>query len=246
MAKRRADLLVVEQGLAATRNKAQALILAGAILGPNDHRIDKPGQLLGEEVTLHLKGDPLPYVSRGGLKLEAALDAFDIEVRDRVCLDVGASTGGFTDCLLQRGAARVYAVDVGYGQLAWSVRRDPRVITIERANIRHLEPARVPEPCGLVVIDVSFISLTVVIPVALRFAGPGAVLVALVKPQFEVGRDRIGKGGIVRDETARTEALQRIEALVSELGLREVRTIDSPITGAKGNHEYLLTAITLP
>jgi len=246
VAKRRADLLVVEQGLAPTRSKAQALILAGAILGPDERRIDKAGQLLGEEVALRVKGNPLPFVSRGGLKLEGALEAFGIEVRDRVCLDVGASTGGFTDCLLQRGAARVYAVDVGYGQLAWSIRQDPRVITIERANIRHLEPASVPEPCERVVIDVSFISLTVVIPAALRFAAPGAALVALVKPQFEVGRDRIGKGGIVRDETARAEALRKIETLVAELGLREVRAIDSPLPGAKGNREFLLTAVTLP
>jgi 23S rRNA (cytidine1920-2'-O)/16S rRNA (cytidine1409-2'-O)-methyltransferase len=242
MPRQRADILVVEQGLAPTRSRAQALILAGTVLCGPDRKVEKPGDLLDASVELSLRGDPLPYVSRGGLKLAAALDAFGVDVRDRVALDVGASTGGFTDCLLQRGARKVYAVDVGYGQLAWSLRQDGRVVVIERANIRTLDPAAVPEPCGLIVIDVSFISLEIVIPAALRFAAPAATLVALVKPQFEVGPERVGKGGIVRDAAARAGALDKVRAACVAMGLGELASIDSPILGAKGNHEYLLRA----
>ncbi len=242
MARKRADLLAVEQGLAPTRSRAQALILAGAVMSGPDRKVDKPGDLLDESVELALRGEPLPYVSRGGLKLAAALDAFGVDPRDRVAIDVGASTGGFTDCLLQRGARRVYAVDVGYGQLAWSLRQDPRVVVIERANIRTLDPALVPEPCSIAVIDASFISLEIVIPAALRFTAPGATLVALVKPQFEVGPERVGKGGIVRDPEARQGALEKVRALCLSLGLVDLASIDSPILGAKGNHEYLLGA----
>lgn len=240
--KRRADVLVVEQGLAPTRTRAQALILAGAILTAEGHRIDKPGELLVDTVELQRKGEPIPYVSRGGLKLAAALDHFALSVTGAVALDVGASTGGFTDCLLQRGAARVFAVDVGYGQLAWSLRQDPRVTCIERANVRELDAARIDEPCTVVVIDVSFISLELVAPAVLRLAAPGARWVCLVKPQFEVGRSGVGKGGIVRDETLRLAALERISAFFEVLGFCDVRSMDSPIVGAKGNREYLLTA----
>lgn len=241
--KRRADVLVVEQGLAPTRTKAQALILAGAILTVDGHRIDKPGELLQDTLELQRKGEPIPYVSRGGLKLAGALDHFALTVTGAVALDVGASTGGFTDCLLQRGAARVFAVDVGYGQLAWSLRQDPRVTCIERANVRELDPAIIDAPCTVVVIDVSFISLELVVPPALRLAAPGARWVCLVKPQFEVGRAGVGKGGIVRDECLREAALARIVAFFSALGFSDVRTMDSPIVGAKGNREYLLTAL---
>lgn len=240
MGRRRADLLVVERGLAPSRSRAQALILAGTILTEDGHQVAKPGDLLDERIGIRMRGEPMPFVSRGGLKLAAALDAFEIDPTGRVCLDVGASTGGFTDCLLQRGAVRVYAVDVGTNQLAWSLRSDPRVVAIERCNIRQIDTDRIPEPCRMIVADVSFISLTLALPPAMQFAGPGCDVVALVKPQFEVGRQEVGKGGIVRDDAARQRALQRIEALYEDLGLVGVRAIDSPVPGAKGNREFLL------
>lgn len=243
-------MLAVEQGLAETRSRAQAMILAGAVVvvttsataATQERRVEKAGELLPADATLRLKGEPLPYVSRGGLKLAAALDHFAVQPAERTCLDIGASTGGFTDCLLQRGARRVYAVDVGYNQLAWQLRDDPRVVVIERENIRTLDAARVPEPVSLTVIDVSFISLALVIPHAVRFMAPGAELVALVKPQFEVGKGEVGKGGIVRDVSARTRALESVTRMISESGFRPTGTIDSPILGAKGNHEFLLHA----
>jgi 23S rRNA (cytidine1920-2'-O)/16S rRNA (cytidine1409-2'-O)-methyltransferase len=241
MTRQRADILVVEQGLAESRTRAQALILAGAVMAGADRKVAKPGDLLDCACELWLRGEPLPYVSRGGLKLAAALGHFEVSPAGLVCLDVGASTGGFTDCLLQRGAAKVYAVDVGYGQLAWRLRQDPRVVVIERENIRTLAKEMIPEPCRLVVIDVSFISLRIVLPAALQFAAEARV-VALVKPQFEVGRRDVGKGGIVRDPEARAACLVAIVEECGRLGLTEVRTMDSPITGAKGNHEFLLTA----
>lgn len=248
--KQRADILVVEQGLAETRSRAQALILAGAIVGVTmsaksaraERRIDKPGEMLPADTVVRLKGEPLKYVSRGGLKLEAALKRFTVDVRGRVCLDIGASTGGFTDCLLQYGARRVYAVDVGYNQLAWQLRHDPRVVVIERANIRTLDVAQVPEPVNIVVIDVSFISLGLVVPHALRFCDTTSELVALVKPQFEVGKAQVGKGGIVRDVAARDRALCEVQHMIASHGYHAIRPMDSPILGAKGNHEFLLHA----
>src|SRR5688500_834279 len=190
MAKReRADVMVVEQGLWESRTRAQALILAGAIVTEDGRKIETPGDQLIPDLKLRLKGEPMPYVSRGGLKLAAALSQFGVDAAGKICLDVGASTGGFTDCLLQAGAARVVAVDVGYGQLAWSLREDPRVVVIERQNIRDLPVELVGERCDLVVIDVSFISLALVLPPVTRFITPDATLVALVKPQFEVGRE---------------------------------------------------------
>lgn len=236
----RADILVVRQGLADSHARAQALILAGAILDERDQRIDKPGQLLDLATTLKRKGQRLKYVSRGGLKLEAALDAFAVDPAGCTCLDVGASTGGFTDCLLQRGAAKVYAVDVGYGQIAWSLRQDPRVVVIERCNIRTAPDELLPEPVDLIVFDLSFISLRVVLERALRFAKPVARLVALVKPQFEVGRERVGKGGIVRDAAAREEVVAAVGHELTQLGLTDVRHIVSPIQGADGNIEFLI------
>ncbi len=242
--RQRADVLVVQQGLAATRSRAQALILAGAVLRQDNSRVDKAGATLSSDTILKLKGQPLPYVSRGGLKLARALQVFSaqggLQVAQAVCLDVGASTGGFTDCLLQHGASRVYALDVGYNQLAWSVRQDPRVVVLERLNIRHATEAHVPEAVDLVVIDVSFISLRTVLPTVVPFARPGAHLVALVKPQFEVGRARLGKSGVVRDASARADAVAAIVAEAAALGLTDVAVIDSPIVGAKGNHEFLL------
>ncbi|MEM6733639.1 MAG: TlyA family RNA methyltransferase [Myxococcota bacterium] len=235
----RADQRVVALGLAESRTKAQALILAGSVLDARGQLIEKPGQLVLSEIDLVLKDQSPAYVSRGGLKLEAALDAFGVEVEGRVGLDVGASTGGFTDCLLQRGAKRVYAVDVGYNQLAWSLRNDERVVVHERVNIRTAEPELLPEAVDIVVIDVSFIGLRLVLPKALEFGGSPLHVIALIKPQFEVGKDRVGKGGIVRDDAAREEAVRAIEGFLPSLGLEHVGTIPSPITGAKGNREFL-------
>src|SRR5262245_56133519 len=239
MAKRvRADLALVEQGLAASREKARALILAGEVLD-GDRPIDKAGDLVMEGAELRLRSAPMPYVSRGGVKLAHALDTFGVDPKGVVALDVGASTGGFTDCLLQRGAARVYCVDVGHGQLDWKVASDPRVVAIDRANIRHLGRDRIPEPCPLAVIDVSFISLRLVLRALPPFLTPGAPLVALVKPQFEVGRGHVGKGGIVRDEGARAEAVAAVAAAARELGFAVLGQTTSPITGGKGNVEFL-------
>ena len=243
MAKQRADILLVEQGLASTRSRAQAMILAGNVLRAHDQqRVDKSGDLLAGETVLAISGQPTPYVSRGGLKLAAALSHFAIDPKGMICLDVGASTGGFTDCLLQHGARAVYALDVGYGQIAWSLREDPRVYVIERRNVRTAANDVVPEPVQAVVIDVSFISLRQVLPRVTRWAAPGAVLLALVKPQFEVGRAAVGKGGIVTDGLARARSVAAVAATATTLGLRVQGTMDSPITGAKGNQEYLLAA----
>ncbi len=243
MARVRADVLVVELGLAQSRSRAQALILAGVVLTEDGEKILKAGQMLATTTALRLKEQPIPYVSRGGLKLEGALDHFGIDVTAMVGLDVGASTGGFTDCLLQRGASKVFAVDVGYNQLAWSLRQDPRVVSMERLNVRHLEPTALGESVDIVVADVSFISLGLVMGPAMACAKRGARLVSLVKPQFEVGRDEVGKGGIVRDPQARWAALSRTVEGLEGLGLTEIETMDSPITGTKGNHEFLLTGI---
>ncbi len=239
----RLDVLVHERGLAESRAKAQALILAGQVV-VGDQRVDKPGAQIPEDAELRLKGEVLPYVSRGGLKLKGALDHFSLNerVRGAVCADIGASTGGFTDCLLQEGAARVHAIDVGYGQLHEKLRVDPRVISRERVNARHLTDEDLPEPVDIVVIDVSFISLTQVLPSVLPKLREGGLLVALVKPQFEVGRENVGKGGVVRDEAARQDAIDRIRAFVGEHGLRVDGVVDSQITGPAGNREALLVA----
>jgi 23S rRNA (cytidine1920-2'-O)/16S rRNA (cytidine1409-2'-O)-methyltransferase len=238
----RIDRLLVLRGLAESREKAQAIILAGQVL-VNGQKQDKAGAAVPEDSELRILGDSLRYVSRGGLKLEAALREFAISTTGKVALDIGASTGGFTDCLLQQGARKVYAVDVGYGQMAWKLRQDPRVAVIERTNIRELDPALIPEPAELCVIDVSFISLEKVIPPALTCLSPGAELVALIKPQFEVGKDRVGKGGIVRDEAARTAAVDKIKEFMTGIGLDVKGVIPSPITGQDGNVEYLIYAV---
>jgi 23S rRNA (cytidine1920-2'-O)/16S rRNA (cytidine1409-2'-O)-methyltransferase len=235
----RADLAVVEQGLAPSREKARALIVAGEVL-EGDRPVGKAGELVAAGAVLRLRSEPMPYVSRGGVKLAHGLDAFGVPVAGVVAVDVGASTGGFTDCLLQRGAARVYCVDVGHGQLAWKVASDPRVVVIDRANIRHLTRERIPEPCGLAVVDVSFISLRLVLPALPPLLAPGAPLVTLVKPQFEVGRGNVGKGGIVRDESARAQAVASVAAAARELGFAVLGQTTSPITGGKGNVEFLL------
>ena len=239
----RADKLVVEQGLAPTRTRAQALILAGAVCTLDGKRIDKAGTPLDPEVELRLKGQPIPYVSRGGLKLAKALEHFGVSPQGRICLDVGASTGGFTDCLLQGGAEKVYAVDVGYNQLAWSLRQDPRVVSLERTNIRTMPPDMIPEPVSLIVADVSFISLQLILEPAFKVAEAGAEVVMLVKPQFEVGRAEVGKGGIVRNEEARQGALEKMIQVFHDYQLDAVEWMDSPIQGAKGNHEFLLKGV---
>lgn len=241
MKKERLDVLVVERGLAPTRTRAQALILAGQVV-VNDQRCDKPGTRVPVEAELRLKGEVLPYVSRGGLKLKGAIDAFRLDVKGAVCADIGASTGGFTDCLLQEGAARVHAIDVGRGQLHEKLRVDPRVLSRERVNARHLTDEDLPEPVNVVVIDVSFISLELVLPSVLpRLTAPG-LLVALVKPQFEVGPGGVDKGGVVRDAAVRQAAIDRVRAFVKAQGLDEVGLIDSPVPGPAGNVEALLVA----
>jgi 23S rRNA (cytidine1920-2'-O)/16S rRNA (cytidine1409-2'-O)-methyltransferase len=241
-ARQRADQLLVECGLAESRAKAQALILAGRVYA-GTRRVDKAGQQVAEDAPLEVKGQDHPWVSRGGLKLVAALDRFAIEPAGLVCLDVGASTGGFTDVLLARGAARVYAVDVGHGQLAWRLRRDPRVVVLERTNARYLGTEQVPEPVDLVVCDASFIGLRTVLPAPLALTRPGAGLVALVKPQFEVGKDRVGKGGVVRDPALHEEVCRRIADWLEGLpGWSVLGLTESPITGPRGNREFLIAA----
>jgi 23S rRNA (cytidine1920-2'-O)/16S rRNA (cytidine1409-2'-O)-methyltransferase len=239
--KERVDVLVVERGLAESRAKAQALILAGQVV-VGDQRVDKPGAQVPVEAELRRKGEVLPYVSRGGLKLKAAMERFGLEVRGRVGADIGASTGGFTDCLLQEGAVRVHAIDVGYGQLHEKLRKDPRVRSRERVNARYLTAEDLPEMVGVNVIDVSFISLTQVLPSVLPFLEPGGLLIALVKPQFEVGRERIGKGGVVRDAAARQEAIDAVVDFAREQGLTVRGVMDSPVPGPAGNVEALLVA----
>lgn len=237
----RADELVVAEGLAESRSKAQALILAGLVFA-GERRIDKPGQRLGEDTALTLKGRDHPWVSRGGLKLAHGLDRFAVDPKGCVCLDLGSSTGGFTDVLLARGAAKVYAVDVGRGQLAWRLRQDPRVVVLERTNARELSAALVPDRIQLIVCDVSFIGLRTALPAALTLVGEEAALVALIKPQFEAGRGQVGKGGVVRDPEVHRAVCAEIEGwLGDQPGWRVLGVCDSPITGPSGNVEFLIT-----
>ena len=231
----RADERLLRQGLAETRSQARALIMAGRVwLG--DQRIDKPGQLVPQDAELSLTRLPR-FVSRGGEKLDHALRVFGVEVSGLVCADFGASTGGFTDCLLQRGALRVYAIDVGYGQLADRLRRDPRVVVMERTNARYLQ--ELPEAIDLVTIDVSFISLRLVLPAARRVLRPGGLVIALIKPQFEAGRRQVGKGGIVRDSAVHRRVLETVLATANELGFASEALLRSPVRGAEGNIEFL-------
>lgn len=240
MAKQRADKLLVERGLTETRAKAQALIMAGKVFSA-DRRIAKAGDLVAEDAPLEVKGQDHPWVSRGGLKLAHALEHFALDPKGAVAIDVGASTGGFTDVLLRRGAARVYAIDVGYGQLAWSLRQDPRVVVLERQNARNMELALVPEPCDLAVIDVSFISLTLVLPRVAALLQPplGKPIIALVKPQFEVGRGGV-REGVVRDAALRSEAVANVLWAAFDIGLGTAGILSSPIAGSHGNREYLV------
>ena len=234
--KKRLDVLMVERGLAETRERAQALILAGEV-NVDGRAVEKMGALVKESAEIAVRA-PLPYVSRGGYKLAGALDEFDVSPEGQVCADIGASTGGFTDVLLQRGAARVYAVDVGYGQLAWKLRQDPRVVVMDRVNARHLES--LPESIDLIVIDVSFISLELILRVAQRLLDSDGEIVALVKPQFEAGRGRVGRGGLVREMETHRQVLEKIVTASGELGLRVLGIGRSPIQGAKGNVEFFI------
>ena len=248
--KTRLDKLLVERGVISTRERAQAMILAGRVL-VNEQKIDKPGSPVPEDAVFRLLGEELRYVSRGGLKLEAALAHWHVDLTGRFCLDIGTSTGGFTDCMLQHGAARVLAVDTGYGQIAQSLRSDARVELMERTNARLLQPGDLPAGITFLSMDVSFISATLVLPAVIAAAfsvesmpkESPAEAVVLVKPQFEAGREHISRGGIVRDPAAHQLAIERVRRCIVDLGGRQVEVIDSPITGAEGNREFLLHAL---
>ena len=238
-AKERLDKLLVDRGLAASRERARALILAGQVV-VGENAIDKAGVKVDCDAPLRLKGEDLPFVSRGGVKLAHALDQFAVAVSGRTAIDVGASTGGFTDCLLQRGAAKVFAVDVGYGQLAWKLREDSRVVSLERTNIRQLAPAQLTAVPDLAVIDASFISLDKVLPPTLALLADGGEVVALIKPQFEVGRGQVGKGGIVRDPGQHEAVIERVRTESETLGCAVLGVTESPLLGQKGNREFLI------
>jgi 23S rRNA (cytidine1920-2'-O)/16S rRNA (cytidine1409-2'-O)-methyltransferase len=235
----RLDRILVRRGLAESREQAGRIILAGSVK-VGGVRTDKASRLVSVDATIEIRGQRLAFVSRAGGKLAAALDAFAINPLGLVAMDVGASTGGFTDCLLQREVRRVYAVDVGYGQLDWRLRGDPRVVLLERRNIRYLDPIEITEPVNLAVIDVSFISLRTVLPSVMKFLSPGALVVALVKPQFEVGKGKVGRGGVVRDDGLRAEAVEQVKAAAEQLGLDVIGTRESPVVGQKGNREVLV------
>ena len=242
MSKIRADQLLADRGLAESRTRAQALILAGLVY-TGDRKVDKAGQPLAPDAPLSVKGRDHPWVSRGGLKLDHALRHFDWDVAGLTAIDVGASTGGFTDVLLSRGAAKVYAVDVGHGQLAWKLREDARVAVLERTNARHLTIDLVPDPIDLVVCDASFIALSKVLPAALGLGRPGARLAALIKPQFEAGREEVGKGGVVRDPAVHQAVCDDVVAWLGSIDWAVAGVVPSPITGPEGNIEFLVTAM---
>ncbi len=234
----RADRLLTDRGLVPSRERAKALIMAGQVIA-GDHKVEKAGQLVDDALELRIKND-LPFVSRGGLKLEKALNEFNIDVSGLTIMDVGASTGGFTDCLLQRGASRIFAVDVGYGQLAWKLQQDERVFALEKTNIRYLKADELPSVPDMAVIDASFISLDKVLPNTLSLVKSCGTVVALIKPQFEVGRGEVGRGGVVRDPAKHTAVIESVYALANELNLEAVAVTESPITGPKGNREFLV------
>lgn len=240
--KQRLDKILVERGFAQSRERGQALILEGKVF-VNGMPQAKPGTIVAHDARIEVKGDDIRYVSRGGLKLEGAMKHFQIDFTGKTALDIGASTGGFTDCMLQHGLKKSYCVDVGYGQLAWKLQTDPRVVLMDRTNIRHLERTAIPDAIDIIVIDVSFISLEKVVPPALTFLKPGGELVALIKPQFEVGKGEVGKGGIVKDAEKRQAAVDRVRQSLETLGFETVGIIDSPILGQKGNVEYLFYGI---
>ena len=237
--KERIDVLLVNKGFFPSREKAKAALMAG-LVSVDGALFDKPGMTVDTEAEITVKGDTCPYVSRGGLKLEKGLDFFDISPAGLTCLDIGASTGGFTDCLLSRGAAKVYAVDVGYGQLDYKLRIDPRVVNIEKCNFRYMDDSLIPEKIGFFCCDVSFISLGLIIPPAVPLLADDASGVVLIKPQFEAGRDQVGKKGIVRDPEVHRQVIAKVIAMAEHNGLAAAGLTHSPVTGAKGNIEYLL------
>lgn len=238
--KERVDVLLVERGLAETREKAKRAVMAGLVYS-NEERLDKPGEKVNEDLPLTIKGNPLPYVSRGGLKLEKALNTFNVDVKDKVILDIGASTGGFTDCALQHGAKMSYALDVGYNQLAWKLRQDERVIVMERTNFRYVTPADlIGEMPDFATIDVSFISLKLILPVVKTLLVKNSDIIALIKPQFEAGREQVGKKGIVRDAKVHLEVINKMISFSIEEGYSVKSLSFSPITGGDGNIEFLL------
>ena len=240
--RQRLDVLLVERALAPSRDRARALVMAGAVFVAGN-RVDKPGTTIPRDVAIEVRGSDHPWVSRGGLKLAHALETFALDVTGAVALDVGASTGGFTDVLLQGGAARVYAVDVGHGQLAWALRNDARVVVLERTNARTLTDREIPEPVDVIVCDASFIGLRTVLPAALALAASGTRLVALIKPQFEAGKGRVGKGGVVRDPAVHAEVCETIrEWLERDCGWTVMGLTESPVTGPAGNKEFLIAA----
>ncbi len=238
----RLDRLLVERGLAESREKAQGLILAGLIL-VDEQKKEKCGTLVDPQAALRLLGEPPKYVSRGGLKLEGALQNFHISPEAKVCLDIGSSTGGFTDCLLQHGASKVFAVDGGTNQLDWKLRQDSRVVVLEKTNARYLTPDRIGTPAELLTVDVSFISATLILPVLVPLLASPADVIVLVKPQFEVGKGQVGKGGIVRDPAQHREAIEKVSRTLMELGFSQLASMESPLLGAEGNHEFFLHAV---
>lgn len=243
--KERLDVLLVQRGMAASREKAKAMIMAGEILVDGE-REDKAGSMFPDTVTITQKGRPLPYVSRGGLKLEKAMTHFGLDLTGKICMDVGVSTGGFTDCMLQNGAVKVYAVDVGHGQLDWKLRNDERVVCMERTNIRYVTPEDIQEPVQFVSIDVSFISLTKVLLPVRNLMEEGAEMTALIKPQFEAGREKVGKKGVVRDPAVHLEVIQTVISYAKSISFGVRHLEFSPIKGPEGNIEYLVHLVKLP
>ena len=243
--KERLDVLLVSQGLAASREKAKAIIMSGNVL-VNGQREDKAGTMIDVKAEITVKGGQLKYVSRGGLKLEKAMSHFDLTLEGRVCMDVGASTGGFTDCMLQNGAVKVYSVDVGHGQLDWKLRNDPRVVCMEKTNIRYVTPEQIEEPAAFVSIDVSFISLTKVLPPVRELMTEDGEIVCLIKPQFEAGREKVGKKGVVRDPKVHEEVIEKVIDFAATVGLESWELEFSPIKGPEGNIEYLLHLLKRP
>jgi 23S rRNA (cytidine1920-2'-O)/16S rRNA (cytidine1409-2'-O)-methyltransferase len=239
MEKKRLDCLIYEQGLAESREKAKIAVMMGNVY-VDGQKQDKPGTMLPQSAKIEVRGETLKYVSRGGLKLEKALQVFPIDLNGKVTMDIGASTGGFTDCMLQNGAARVYSIDVGYGQLAWKLRTDPRVVNLERTNVRYLAAEQVPEPVDFFSVDVAFISLKLVLPVARNFLRDGGEAVCLIKPQFEAGREKVGKKGVVRDKAVHIEVIESITAFALSNGFSILGLTFSPVKGPEGNIEYLM------
>lgn len=242
MSKKRADVLIYEKGLAKSREKAKRMIMEGVVF-IGEKRIDKPGELVDENEDINIKDNPINYVSRGGLKLEKAIKVFELDLQDKTAIDIGASTGGFTDCMLQKGAKKVYAIDVGYGQLDWSLRKDPRVVVMERTNIRYVEKDDIGELVDFISIDVSFISLRLVLPVAKKLLKENGNIVALIKPQFEAGKEKVGKKGLVKDKRVHKEVLEDILEFCDSIGLGIIGLDFSPITGSTGNIEFLANII---